>query len=119
MIFASDHDAMVAFYREAFGLTVDTAASSPGYTVLTGDGGGIRLSIHALPPDVVAEIGLTDPPRPRIDTAFKLLFEVPDLPAAVDRLAALGARFFDTAEDGAADGIDVEGNMLRLHVASS
>ena len=63
MLFAKDHDLLVAFYREVFALTVDPAASSEGYTVLVGD--GTRLAVHSLPADVAATVPMAGPPEPR------------------------------------------------------
>jgi len=116
MILANDHDAMVTFYRSGFGLeAVDTPHSSDGYTVLAGD--DIRISIHVVPPDIAAQIPIADPPVPRSRTAVKLLFEVPDVSAACDRLAGLGAQLFETDDEDAVDVCDVEGNVLRIMLA--
>ena len=112
MIFANDHDAMVGFHQRLFGLTVDAVASSPGYTVLADD--GIRVSIHAVAPEVAAQIAIADPPEPRSESAFKLLFEVDDLTATCDRLIELGGHLFETSTDG----VDVEGNVFRVSAAS-
>jgi predicted enzyme related to lactoylglutathione lyase len=116
MIFANDHDAMVAFYRAGFGLeTVDTPHSSDGYTVLAG--ADIRISIHLVPRDIAAQIPIADPPEPRSKTAMKLLFEVADVSATCDRLAGLGAQLFETNDEDAMDVCDVEGNVLRVMLA--
>lgn len=112
MLFAVDHDRVVAFYVGVFGLQVDPAASLEGYTVLVGD--GARLSVHAVPTDVAATISLAEPPEPRRSTAVKLLFDVDELAAVGERVVQLGGQLFETAGEGVADGCDVEGNMLRL-----
>jgi predicted enzyme related to lactoylglutathione lyase len=112
MIFAKDHDAMVAFYRSGFALHVDTAASSDGYTVLTG--AMTRVSIHALPPHIAAGITIAEPPQPRSEGAVKLLFEVAAFEATCERLVGLGGQLFETTTDDASDGCDVEGNVFRV-----
>jgi predicted enzyme related to lactoylglutathione lyase len=112
MIFAMDHDALVAFYGEGLGLAVDPAASSPGYTVLVGD--GVRVAIHAVPGEVGERISIGDPPQARSASAIKLLFEVGDLGSTCDRLVELGGQMFETAQDDARDGLDPEGNVFRV-----
>src|SRR5437899_941446 len=112
MIFAKDHDAMVAFYAGGFGLEVVAAESSDGYTVLADD--GVRLSIHAVPPDVAEGITITDPPQVRRDGVAKLLFGVADPGATRARLAGLGAQLLESSTDDAFDGCDVEGNVFRV-----
>jgi predicted enzyme related to lactoylglutathione lyase len=115
MIFARDHDAMVAFYRAGFELAVVPEASSDGYTVLAD--GNARLSIHALPTEVAAGITVADPPEARSHGAVKLLFDVDDLAATCERLERLGGQLFDTATD-AKDGVDVEGNVFRVSASA-
>src|SRR5262249_53991349 len=115
MIFASDHDAMVAFYRAGFELAVVPEASSDGYTVLADE--TTRVSIHALPAEVAAGITIADPPEARSHGAVKLLFEVDDLAATCARLERLGGQLFDTATDDK-DGVDVEGNVFRVSASS-
>src|SRR4051794_20359468 len=112
MIFAKDHDAALTFYQQGFDLRVEDASSSEGYTVLVGD--GVRMSIHAVPPAVAGAITITDPPRPRSDSALKLLFEVGDLATTRGRLEGLGAQFFGTATAGGFDACDVEGNVFGV-----
>ncbi len=112
MIFAKDHDAMVGFYRDGFELRVDAAASSDGYTVLYAD--ATKLSIHSIPPEIAEGITIASPPQPRSDSAVKLLFEVGDLDATLERLQDLGGQLFETTTDDACDGCDVEGNTFRV-----
>jgi len=116
MIFAKDHDTMVAFYQRGFDLEVDADASTQGYTVLTGE--ATRVSIHAIAPHLADEITIASPPEARTHGAVKLLFEVTDLSTTCDRLEHLGGQRFETTGDDATDVVDVEGNVFRVNAAS-
>ncbi len=116
MIFAKDHHAMVAFYRDGFELAILEDASGPGYTVLADD--TIRLAIHAVPTAVAEEISIADPPEARSASAMKLVFDVADFGPTCDRLAQLGARFLASVDAEARDALDVEGNVFRVSAAS-
>jgi predicted enzyme related to lactoylglutathione lyase len=117
MIFAKDHDALVEFYREGFGLGVDEGASSSGYTVLVGV--GVRMAVHAVPGEVAGRISIGDPPEARVGSAIKVLFDVGDLGSTCDRLAKLGGQLFETSTDDARDGVDLEGNVFRVSAGAS
>ena len=117
LIFAKDHDAMVAFYRTGFGLSVVEHVSSPGYTVLAD--GTTRLAIHAVPPEVAEGITITDPPAARPNSAVKLVFEVPEPATTCERLEHLGGQILGSGDDEARDALDIEGNVFRIIPALS
>src|SRR5262245_4463878 len=112
MVFARDLERMRAFYADGFGLVEDADASSDGFVVLAGP--GARLALHRVPDHVAARMTIDDPPAVRSEAALKLLFATPDVAAARDRLAALGARMFEPGGDGSVDGADPEGNVFRI-----
>jgi catechol 2,3-dioxygenase-like lactoylglutathione lyase family enzyme len=116
MIFVKNFDAMTAFYRDGFGLSVQREESMDGYTVLAGD--GIRLALHATPDHISRQIVIADPPEARSDTAIKPLFGVDDPGAVRTRLEGLGGQAFDTGDDDTWDVLDPEGNVLRIHLRS-
>ncbi len=112
LVFVKDVERMRSFYARGLDLVEDAVASSDGYVVLTG--AGTRLALHAIPPDVGATITIEDPPIARSATPIKLVFAVPDLAPALDRLRGLGAPTFPTGDDDAFDVLDPEGNVIAI-----
>lgn len=112
VLFAKDLQRMAEFYQEALGLRVIPGASGPGWVEL--DAGGVRLALHAIPPRIARKIEITQPPRAREETPFKLLFEVDDLYAVRRRLVQFGATMFEPKNSGVCDGLDPEGNVFSL-----
>lgn len=112
MLFVKDLDAMARFYREGFDLVDDPEASAVGYVAFTGEAG--KLSLHAVPEHISGQITIDDPPRPRTDSAMKLVFTVDDVPKVRTGLERLGAQLLDTADDHSVDYADPEGNVFRI-----
>ncbi len=110
IVFAKDLPRLVAFYRDAFGLRVTT--DSPMWVEL--DAGGAALGVHAIPKPIADQIVVTSPPKRREDTPIKLVFEVPDLDAAVAELAGRGAVMDAPNAWGSCDGLDPEGNVFQI-----
>jgi lactoylglutathione lyase len=83
-----DYDAALHFYRDVLGLPETGAFSSPGGRVSILDAGRASLELadapHAAYVDEV-EVGH------RVAGRIRVAFEVPDVPAATDELAAGGA----------------------------
>lgn len=115
MIYAKDMARMTAFYGDGFGLRVVT--DSPGWVEL--DAGGTLLGLHAIPAEIAKDIVVTSPPARREDTPIKLIFEVPDLNAAVAHLTARGAVMDEPNRWGSCDGLDPEGNVFQIAAAAS
>lgn len=112
VLFAKDLQRMAEFYQDALGLPEIPGASGPGWVEL--DAGGVRLALHAIPPRIARKIEITQPPRAREETPFKLLFEVDDLYAVRRRLVQFGATMFEPKNSGVCDGLDPEGNVFSL-----
>lgn len=109
LIFVRDLDRMTAFYSGALGLKPIEATRLENWVEF--EGGGIRLSLHAIPPEMAGRIPAS--PEPREQASIKLIFEVPDLAAEVRRLESLGVRLLPRPW-GAVDGIDPEGNVFGI-----
>ena len=89
-VFVLDLGRMIAFYRDAFGMT-PRPSSDPGFVRMDAvDGAGIAL--HLLPPHVRQHVHVTEPPRWRDDTAYKLCFETDDLDALRRAILASGGQ---------------------------
>jgi catechol 2,3-dioxygenase-like lactoylglutathione lyase family enzyme len=116
MIYAKDMTAMTAFYRDGLGLTPIPERSSDGWLEM--DAGGVTVALHAIPPHIAADIVIASPPVAREETPIKLIFEVPDLEAARAFLMAHGAQMMDIRPWGSCDGLDPEGNVFQIVVAS-
>ena len=106
IVFVKDVARMTAFYRDALGL--EQYESATDMVEL----GGVVL--HAIPDAIAAMIVIEDPPRPREDTAIKLVFAAPDLAAARAQLIAAGAQMGEIKAWGACDGVDPEGNVFQI-----
>jgi predicted enzyme related to lactoylglutathione lyase len=115
-IYVADLERVTRFYTQVFGLEVEDRQS--GFAVLNTS--GWRLYLVAMPPEVVAEFGPSDPPERREDTALKLIFGVSDLAGTRERVAANGGTL--NAPDGewvmgadrVCDGHDCEGNVFQV-----
>ncbi|MCX6603939.1 MAG: VOC family protein [Acidobacteria bacterium] len=105
MIFVKDLPRMAAFYRQALGEVPVTTEET--YVEFS------NLALHAIPPHIAGQFEITSPPEPREDTPIKLIFSVPDVPAACQRLTALGAVIIPRPWGGF-DALDPEGNVFGL-----
>jgi catechol 2,3-dioxygenase-like lactoylglutathione lyase family enzyme len=112
VLFVKDLDRMAAFYQAALGLLPVPGGSSPGWLEL--DAGGTSLGLHAVPPEVAASLVIADPPVPREETPIKLVFEVPDLEVACQRLRAAGAVVGAPTPWRSCDALDPEGNVFQV-----
>lgn len=74
--------------------------------------------MHAIPPEVAADIEIASPPEVREDTPIKLLFTVADPVQAAARLERLGAMVLRRPWGGV-DVVDPEGNVFGLIAASA
>lgn len=112
ILFVKDLIRMTSFYRDALGLRFVSQRSSDGWSEL--DTGGTSLGLHLIPAEVAQNIQITDPPRRRSETPFKLVFEVGDLDAARATAIAFGATMSERSSWGSCDGLDPEGNVFQL-----
>jgi catechol 2,3-dioxygenase-like lactoylglutathione lyase family enzyme len=116
IVFAKDLHRMHAFYRDELGLTTIDGAQPDEWVQL--DAGGVILALHAIPSAYATSIRIDDPPKPRTETALKLIFHVEDVRATRDKLSAAGAPLRELRELGqgrlSCDCLDPEGNVFRI-----
>jgi len=112
MIFAKNIERMMAFYRDALGLTPLPDKSSEGWIEF--DAGGVALALHAIPAHIAKDIEITNPPAAREGTPIKLVFEVPDIEVARIHLINHGAVMSEPSAWGSCDGADPEGNVFQI-----
>lgn len=113
ILFVTDLDRMVGFYRTAFSLPV--RSEEPGFVVLGEE--GMELALHAVPVHIAERIEFADPPAPRTDTPVKLVFVVADLSRARSAVEAAGGRTREPWSIGnrrLCDGTDPEGNVIQM-----
>jgi predicted enzyme related to lactoylglutathione lyase len=114
LIFVKDLPRMRTFYSEMLGLKPRADTWTDSFTEF--DAGGVQLALHAIPPDIAAQIEIATPPRPRGQNPIKLIFSIDDVESTRARLEALGATMVQRPW-GAWDGVDPEGNVFGLREA--
>ncbi len=114
ILFTKNLAGMSSFYATVTGLRPSAETATPSWVELQSHGSS--LALHAIPPALAVTISITTPPRPRTDTAIKLVFAVPDVAAAQARVVELGGLLLATA-DGSSDCADPEGNVFRMEVS--
>ena len=112
ILFVTDFEGMLAFYRESLGLNVVEGHDTEGWAEL--DAGGTMLALHAIPQDIAKGITLASSRWPREETPIKLVFIVADVRAERARLMSLGVRMSDVKPWGGCDGVDPEGNVFQI-----
>ena len=79
-----------------------------------------QLVIHGIPKKIAQSITISSPPRPRSDTAVKLVFPVDSIAQARIRAGELGGGIHPATKEfvargfRACDGFDPEGNVIQL-----
>jgi catechol 2,3-dioxygenase-like lactoylglutathione lyase family enzyme len=112
ILFVKDLRVMRDFYSRTLGLEPILGTEEKGWVEL--QAGACRVALHAIPAHIADSISISDPPRPREETPFKLAFAVGDVDTERSRLMALGVTMFDTKAWGSCDGIDPEGNVFQI-----
>lgn len=115
MVYVKDLPRMRAFYSEMLGVKPINETWTDSWTEF--DAGGVRFSLHAIPPEIASQIDITSPPRVRGQNPVKLIFEVDDVESERARLEMLGITMVQRPW-GAWDGIDPEGNVFGVRSAS-
>ena len=116
VIYASDIRRIGAFYEQVAGLRITHAEGD--HIVL--ESGAFQLVVVAVPARIAASIRLTDPPRPREDTAIKLVLPVADLATARRAAGSLGGQLHPAEREWefqglrVCDGHDPEGNVVQF-----
>jgi len=109
ILFVSDLDAMVNFYREKLGLAV-ISGEGTGFVCL--DGGGCQLALHELPGG-----GKEKNPPPREDSYLKFVFYSKTVEEDAAKLKNQDVRMREIVRFGSiimCDGIDPEGNIFQI-----
>lgn len=114
LIYASQLDRMSVFYQRVLGLR-EVHADAMHRVLASAD---TQLLLHALPPQVAAQVVIASPPEPRETQAIKPFFTVPSLGAAEREVEACGGRVHGPAWPGPGLPVrnvcDPEGNVLHL-----
>lgn len=116
VIYASDIRRIGAFYAQVAGLRITHAEGD--HIVL--ESGAFQLVVVAVPARIAASIELTDPPRPREDTAIKLVLAVADMATARETARSLGGQLLPPQREWqfqgmrVCDGYDPEGNVVQF-----
>ena len=113
MIFVKDLNRMTAFYAGTLGLKLIEETRMDNWVEFEAG-----FSLHAIPPQVAAQIEISAPPRPRETSPIKLSFEVDDVVLERKRLESLGVAIIKRPW-GAYDGVDPEGNVFGIVSSSS
>jgi hypothetical protein len=116
VVYAVDVARLTTFYAQVTQLPVLVVELD--YALLSTS--TFELVIHAIPPQIAAQIEITMPPQRREDTPIKLSFRVASLAEARERAAALGGqldpvgREWEFRGSRLCDGHDPEGNVIQL-----
>ena len=111
MLFVKDLERMTAFYNEVLGLTVVAETRLPDWVEFRSNGS--RFSLHAIPPEIAANINIDAPPSPRERSVTKLTFQVADVNATLSKIEAMGLPLLRRPW-GEVEATDPEGNVFAL-----
>ncbi len=115
-MFAKDVPTVAAFYRDVF--SIDVLETETTHVLLGSE--AFELTVHAIPPEIAAEIVIGDPPSRREDNATKLVLPVTSIAEARVIASALGgvidpeSRVWEFRGMRACDGHDPEGNVIQV-----
>jgi catechol 2,3-dioxygenase-like lactoylglutathione lyase family enzyme len=112
MIYVKDLQRMSSFYGDTLGLKAIEETRMDTWVEF--DAGNTRFALHAIPPQVAAQIEISSPSPARERNPVKLSFEVDDVAAERKRLEVLGVTIVQRPW-GAVDGIDPEGNVFGIY----
>jgi predicted enzyme related to lactoylglutathione lyase len=114
LIYACDIERLARFYEQVLGMQRRIADAE--HVVLAS--ADAQLILHALPPQYRAVAVAGSPAEPRMGTAIKPFFSVPDFDAAAEAMRELGGELFTECWQGPGfrvrNGCDCEGNVLQL-----
>ena len=114
MIYVKDIHRMAAFYGNVLGLKPIEETRLESWVEF--EAGAAKFALHAIPSEIVDQIELSSPPRPREENPVKLSFAVDDVASECQRLGSLGVPIVQRPW-GALDGIDPEGNIFGIDSA--
>ena len=116
VLFARDLALVREFYQAV--LSLDAERVEEDHVVIASP--KLQLVIHRIPGDIAATIQIDSPPRPRTETAIKLVLEVANLAAARDLARRHGGelsapeREWEYQGARVCDGTDPEGNVVQF-----
>lgn len=77
-----------------------------------------QIIVHAMPPDIAAQVVVASPPQLRDNAAIKFFCTVPSLAAAQEEAAGLGGQVFPEQWQGPGfvvrNACDPEGNIFQI-----
>jgi predicted enzyme related to lactoylglutathione lyase len=120
VLYARDIGRLVEFYASITGIEPQTIEK--GFA--TFGSRPAQFVIVRIPKHIADTIDIVTPPKPREDTALKLVFSVEDIAHARERAAELGGAVNAIEQEwkfeGAkvCDGYDTEGNIFQLRQTS-
>jgi predicted enzyme related to lactoylglutathione lyase len=116
VVFAKDPPRIARFYEAVCSMAV--VHTDDGLIVL--ESPMQQLVIHGVPKKIAQSITISAPPRPRSDTAVKLVFPVDSIERARILADELGGGIYPPGKEfvargfRACDGFDPEGNVIQL-----
>jgi predicted enzyme related to lactoylglutathione lyase len=116
VVYAKSTTTVSTFYAEVAGLQITHAEQD--YVVL--ESGDFQLVVVAIPAKLAASIQVAVPPRPREDTAIKLVLPVASIASARLVAQSLGGqlnppeREWQFQSSRVCDGHDPEGNVVQF-----
>lgn len=115
-VFVKHLEPMIRFYEGAFGMTC-RRSSDAGYVIMEAPDGGADVALHTLPAPIAEQIHLSQPPRWRDDTCYKLCFATDDLEGLRAAILAHGGQAKEPWEwEGTryCECADPEGNVVQI-----
>jgi predicted enzyme related to lactoylglutathione lyase len=121
VVFAKDLVRIARFYEAVCQMT--TTHTDKDLVVL--ESAMQQLVIHGIPKKIAQSITISSPPRPRSDTAVKLVFPVDSIAKARIRAGEFGGGIHPATNEfvargfRACDGFDPEGNVVQFREDAS
>ena len=113
-IYAKDPDRLSSFYQSVLGMTA--AHRTDQMIVLRSP--DLQLIVHAMPPQVAAQVSISHPPQLRDTAAIKFFSTVDSLASAQDTAHTYGGQVFPEQWQGPGfvvrNASDPEGNIFQL-----
>ena len=116
VLYVVDLPPMAKFYGDVFGLTPIVGDHAEVWQEF--HAGAFRLGLHQVPREILNNLQPPPSVTPRERNPIKLVFAVPDVEKARNRLEALGVTVL-IRPWGGCDVVDPEGNIFGLTQASS
>ncbi|MCC7248792.1 MAG: hypothetical protein IT473_09230 [Lysobacter sp.] len=114
LIYAKNMTAMSAFYETVLAMRIVSADGD--HRVLASD--DAQIVLHAIPPQIAADIAIAVPPEPREEQAIKPMFAVASLADAERAAERCGGRLIGAVWELSGrrirDVCDPEGNIVQL-----